>query len=310
MGQESIPGNSPKETSPSGINAPVINPGDMLKKGFELTDRIPFNINGKWGYLDKNGIAIKPKFDEAQAFMGDTALVRLGKDWLMIDKSGNIVETYGLPEDFKMDYQKENPYQQITPNGNVINFTAIEVFNTSEETDKDLMTCSLQGRKISIDNLSKVIASMTKLDSPCIFLIIYDQTASQQKIDMITSICKKFGAVNQKLIKTDNLNDKIKNRKTSTPAETSSKDLNIISRKEIEKDVLFKDSLELQEKCSNLKMKSADDYEKALKMYADFLEKYKKQSVHPEYRCIRSFYEALKKKEVYGPNAFDKPGNK
>ena len=51
----------------------------------------PVKINGKWGYIDKNGnIAIKPKFDYAEGFQEGRARIVLYGKWGYIDKDGNI----------------------------------------------------------------------------------------------------------------------------------------------------------------------------------------------------------------------------
>src|SRR6218665_2038281 len=52
---------------------------------------VPVKIDGKWGYIDKNGkITIKPQFDEAQWFQEGLASVKLDGKWGYIDKTGKM----------------------------------------------------------------------------------------------------------------------------------------------------------------------------------------------------------------------------
>ncbi len=52
----------------------------------------PAYSQGKWGYVDKNGkFSIKPRFDFARDFSGPTAVVRLGKRYGLIDRTGKMV---------------------------------------------------------------------------------------------------------------------------------------------------------------------------------------------------------------------------
>ena len=52
----------------------------------------PVKINGKWGYIDKDGkIAIKPKFDLALGFQEGRARIKLYGKWGYIDKDGKII---------------------------------------------------------------------------------------------------------------------------------------------------------------------------------------------------------------------------
>ncbi len=55
-------------------------------------------VNGKWGYIDKNGtMVIQPQFDETQGFSEGLALVWIaGKNWGYIDKTGKFV----IPQQF------------------------------------------------------------------------------------------------------------------------------------------------------------------------------------------------------------------
>ncbi len=55
-------------------------------------DRVPVMVDGKWGYLDKQGdFAISPQFDEASGFEKGRACVRSGSQTLYIDASGAVV---------------------------------------------------------------------------------------------------------------------------------------------------------------------------------------------------------------------------
>src|SRR5688500_5440924 len=46
----------------------------------------------KWGYIDTAGrTVIEPKYDEAKAFSGGRAAVRVGKKWGYIDVRGELV---------------------------------------------------------------------------------------------------------------------------------------------------------------------------------------------------------------------------
>ncbi|EAL1455719.1 WG repeat-containing protein, partial [Campylobacter coli] len=49
-------------------------------------------LNGKWGFIDKNGeFAIKPKFDDIWDFSEGLAKVKLNGKYGFIDKNGDFV---------------------------------------------------------------------------------------------------------------------------------------------------------------------------------------------------------------------------
>ena len=51
-----------------------------------------FKRNRKHGYIDRNGkVMIAARFDQAYRFEGETARVKLGADWLKIDRSGKLL---------------------------------------------------------------------------------------------------------------------------------------------------------------------------------------------------------------------------
>ena len=68
--------------------------------------------------------------------------------------------------------------------------------------------------------MNKLISNAEKSDPHPIIVILYDQTASQDKIDMIKNIFKGgTGHLFYKLIQMDNLEDKIKGKdRGRTPA--------------------------------------------------------------------------------------------
>ena len=49
---------------------------------------IPFNENGKWGYLTDKGVVISPRFDTAGMFNSEGAIACVGSQCGVIDKSG------------------------------------------------------------------------------------------------------------------------------------------------------------------------------------------------------------------------------
>lgn len=59
-------------------------------------------VNGKWGYIDKNGtVVIQPQFDEAQSFAEGLAIVWIsGQNRGYIDKTGRFV----IPQQFAKNY--------------------------------------------------------------------------------------------------------------------------------------------------------------------------------------------------------------
>ena len=49
-------------------------------------------IDGKWGFIDKNGKEIvKPKYDAASDFSEGIAPVSLGDNWYIINKKGKVL---------------------------------------------------------------------------------------------------------------------------------------------------------------------------------------------------------------------------
>lgn len=54
---------------------------------------IPFNSNGKHGWIDKTGQVVIPlKYDDAESFENGKARVKLNGEWFYIDKQGNRVK--------------------------------------------------------------------------------------------------------------------------------------------------------------------------------------------------------------------------
>jgi|GEM_PF-3544119 len=70
---------------------------DFIEKREFVNEMLAFKgINGKWGYVSKDGNLIEPKYDEAKDFTNDgKALVKENGKEFFIDKSGKCV---GEPE--------------------------------------------------------------------------------------------------------------------------------------------------------------------------------------------------------------------
>ena len=71
----------------------------MVRIGQKFTSAFSYSeglaaveINGKWGYINKNGlIAVPPQFDVAYPFSEGLAFVKIGKNWGCINTNGDII---------------------------------------------------------------------------------------------------------------------------------------------------------------------------------------------------------------------------
>lgn len=78
----------------------------VLKYGGK--DRLIYREDGKYGYMDLDGkVLIKARYDYAEAFYGDYALVRNGENlsYMVIDRHGN--ELYTFEEETTVMWEKE-----------------------------------------------------------------------------------------------------------------------------------------------------------------------------------------------------------
>jgi serine/threonine-protein kinase len=57
----------------------------------ETSGPIPFEENGKWGYVSASGVAISPRFDLAGLFSSEGAVVCLADRCGLIDTSGSFI---------------------------------------------------------------------------------------------------------------------------------------------------------------------------------------------------------------------------
>ena len=69
-------------------------------------DRLIYCEDRKYGYMDLDGkVLIKARFDYAEAFYGDYALVRNGESHMVIGRQGN--ELYTFEEETTVTWEKE-----------------------------------------------------------------------------------------------------------------------------------------------------------------------------------------------------------
>ena len=60
---------------------------------------------GKWGYVNLNGkIIIIPKYDSACYFYADNTLVKIGSDWILINKKGKKIKSILALNSFQLCY--------------------------------------------------------------------------------------------------------------------------------------------------------------------------------------------------------------
>jgi hypothetical protein len=84
-----------------------------------LIDLIPVKYNGYWGYLDSNfEWALLPKSDEAYPFnLGNTACVKVGKVYHIVNRQGEIVNPYKLVDVVNKTKWKDVPFLVLLEDG-------------------------------------------------------------------------------------------------------------------------------------------------------------------------------------------------
>ena len=106
----------------------------MLEYGEK--DRLIYCEDRKYGYMDLDGkVLIKARFDYAEAFYGDYALVRNGESHMVIGRQGN--ELYTFEEETTVTWEKKRAcYPFMTMGvGSLTGFSTAEVVHT-QSTNK------------------------------------------------------------------------------------------------------------------------------------------------------------------------------
>ena len=179
-----------------------------------------------------------------------------------------------------------------------------EIFKTSDIPEKNLNECYYNGILLKKSDIVTILQKLkTETDYKLQrFVFLYDPAENKKKLNVFLKEIESLGYSKPTLIPIKNLREKFvrfhqKRKKDVEPADPYAG---------IHEKILI-DWNKLIDKRLKLNLKNDKEYAQAVKLYQDFLEKYKNQKDHYIYKSTRSYYNALLRKEVYGKNAFDYP---
>ncbi len=131
-------------------------------------------LNGKWGYVNQNiEIVIEPRFDDAQSFWSDRAIVKEGLSSYLIDRNGEISSR---PYDSLVSYQehyvamRDSKYGVISKHDSILLDISFDSFGGKSD---DGFIVKKEGQwghyKDGVFNATDDVIAFTRFDVPAVF---------------------------------------------------------------------------------------------------------------------------------------------